>query len=111
MRVDDDVVPAADVVDVALIVGPEPQVFRAPLRPRVIHREALGEDVVQAQEHPPRQHRREGVPAVPQEHVGDDEASAEPDEGDAMPRPPDTKYRRPPLKRRGLTAGAPIHAA
>ena len=109
MCVDDDVMPVADVVDVALIVGPEPQIFRATLRPLVIHRQALGENVVEAEEHPPGQHRREGVPAVPDEHVGGGEASAEYDEGDAVPRPPDAEPGRPPLERRGLTAGAPIH--
>ena len=107
--VDDEVVPAADVVDVTLIVGTEPQVFRTPLRPVVVHREALSEDVVQADEHPPHQHRREGVPTVAQEHVGDGEAAAERDEGDAVPRPPGANPGRPTPERCCLTAGAPVH--
>ena len=109
MCIDDDIVPATDVVDVGLIVGPKPQVRGVPLRPLVIHREASGEDVVQAEEHPPGQHQGEGVPAVPQKHVGDGDTPPERDEGDAVPRPPGADSGRPPIEGRGFIAGAPYH--
>ena len=107
--VDDDVVPAADVVDVALVVRTEPQILRALLRQVVVHRQARRKNVVETEEHSPGEHRGEGVPSLPEEYVGHRDASADRRESEPMPRPPGWNRDRPPPGQPGFTFARPVH--
>ena len=109
--VDDEIAPAADVVDMALVVGAEPEVLGAPVGRLLVHRQALGEDEVQAEEHPPREHRPEGVPAVSEEHVGERGASADHHEPDPVATPPDANGGRQPPERRAVTVEKFVHSS